>query len=98
MNTFQKGTRGHLVQFLRERSLVRVVVVGTRYVHELSRLSGDDFCDLGMSVSQGADRYAGIEVQEHIAVNVFRHRAISALHDERIASGVTGRDVMRITI
>ena len=56
----------------------------------------DHFGDFRVSVSERADRDARVEIQKDVAVHIFDHRAVAALHHERVASRVAGRDELLI--
>src|SRR5262249_49681674 len=88
VNPLQKRAWSDLVEFFGERGLLRVIVIGAGDVYEFGRLSRDRFGDLRMRVSESANRHAGVEVEEYVSVHVFGHRAVAALHNERVAPGV----------
>src|SRR5262249_4414351 len=98
MNLLGKATRCNLRKLLGECCLMRVIVVSTRYVHELSGLSSYYFGYFRMSVSQSSHRNAGIEIQECVAVNIFENCPVTPLHNQRITSGVAGRYVFCVAI
>src|SRR5882724_10056249 len=77
---------------------MRIVIIGSGYVNELTRLPRDHFDYFRVSVSERGDCNACVEVKKRIPVDVFDDRSVAALHLERVAARVARRNVLSITV
>src|SRR6266404_2112340 len=77
---------------------MRVVVIGSGYVNEVTRLPCDHFNYFRMSVPERGDCNACVEVKKRISVDVFQDRSVAALHHERVAARIARRNVLSITV
>ena len=71
---------------------LRVVEVGAGHVEQLGCLFLDGGDDLGMTVAGRGHGDSGGEVEELVAIHVLDDDAASALGDQRVGTGVGGRD------